>query len=161
MTLKAGRIAEMGEYDALVKADGEFAQLIRDHVALEQQPDTETDEDDVISQSPLLARRNQGATAAQSQGGVASSKGSAGPPKQLSEEEKRAKGRLTTIEDRVTGSVSTSTYGKYCSAGGAFLAVLLGLFFLLTQGTRVAGGTTQEKKSFKSFVFRFLAFAPC
>jgi hypothetical protein len=139
MTLRGGKMEELGAYKQLMENGGEFSKLIKDHVVMEN-VQSDDDIESIGSSVPKPAREANGhGPAATETNAVEVSKKTPKSKEEL--ETQREKGKLTTIEDRTTGSVAGKTYAKYFSSGGVFLTIIVSLLYLLTQGIRVASGT--------------------
>ncbi|XP_028400740.1 multidrug resistance-associated protein 5-like [Dendronephthya gigantea] len=135
--LKDGRITEMGPYEKLLQDGKEFSGLVQSYnqtLEAEENEDYVDDDEDTSKILEQIVRKRT--LSAQSIGDCQPS--IAEEMEEINEEPKmngveKSKDSLMKAEDRKTGTVSFSTYVRYCkAAGGAFAVsgVLLMLFVI-------------------------------
>jgi len=109
IVMKGGRIEEQGDYDELLKKNGEFARLMRTYGGIDESED---------AKAKAAAKKKEKKET----------------KKETKKEEKKKGKALMTQEERATGSVDSKVYKDYIiAAGGIFCAALVMLVVVIIQ----------------------------
>ncbi|ORX63492.1 hypothetical protein BCR32DRAFT_226999, partial [Anaeromyces robustus] len=123
IVMKNGRIEEQGEYEELMKNDGEFARLMHTYGGIDE---NEEDEDDHSSEKSIENENKEKK--------LRSDKTDKDNPNTIKKVDKKEKGKeLMTKEERATGSVDTKVYKAYIKAAGGIIfttVILLLVIFI-------------------------------
>ncbi|ORX63493.1 hypothetical protein BCR32DRAFT_330852 [Anaeromyces robustus] len=132
IVMKNGRIEEQGEYEELMKNDGEFSRLMRTYGGIDDSDDNLSDKTSDKNVNEQTNLQNEGKTTEE------------GEEKVKQEEVKKAReekttGRaLMTKEERATGSVDIKVYKDYLkAAGGILFGIIILIFVVITQASKL------------------------